>query len=77
MKSNENKKIVCNTAVIIKETVGAFLALTFPQIFGIALSSATNIVVSAGSIVQESQETIVEMIKPTLIKIEPQLPTVA
>ena len=52
---------ICNTAVIIKEAVGAFLALTFPQIFGIALSSATNIVVSAGSIVQEVKKMIVKL----------------
>ena len=72
MKSKEKRKIVCKTPVIIKEAVGAPLAFTFPHIFGIALSSATNIVVSAGNIVQDNQEIIVEMINPTLIITPPQ-----
>ncbi len=68
--------MVCRIAVVNRALVGAFLLFSLPQNLGAAPSSAIKSMVSAGSMVHDSQETIVEMIKPMLMIIMPQSPTI-
>lgn len=62
--------MVCRIAVVNRALVGAFLLFSLPQNLGAAPSSAIK------SMVHDSQETIVEMIKPMLMIIMPQSPTI-
>lgn len=57
------------------EKVGAFLAFTSPNFLGSRFRCAIKRVVSAGSMVQDSQQPRMEMIRPMLMRIAPQGPT--
>ena len=71
----ENKNNVCKTAVMINENCGAFFLFNLPHEAGNALSLAINRVVSAGSIVHDNHEPMVEIITPKLIIIEAHFQT--
>lgn len=76
VKNIENKNSVCKTAVMINENCGAFFLFKFPHKAGKVLSLVINRVVSAGSIVQDNQEPIIEIIIPKLIITAAHFPTV-